>query len=224
MIETKRISKVYGRGAGAVHALREVDMTLVPGELLGLIGPSGSGKTSLLNILGCLDRPTSGTVLLEGRDLFAMSDGELTRFRATALGFVFQSFNLFELLTAMENIEYPLHLAGIPPAVRRQRATEALEWVGLADKAGRRPDQLSGGEKQRVAIARALVHRPSLVLADEPTANLDSETGARVVSLLCKLNEQLDVTFLIATHDQTLLSQLDRVLSIRDGRLREGTT
>ncbi len=219
MIEAKRISKVYGRSAGAVHALREVDMNVEQWELLGLIGPSGSGKTSLLNILGCLDRPTSGKVLLEGRDLFAMSDGELTRFRATALGFVFQSFNLFELLTAMENIEYPLHLAGIPPAARRQRATEALEWVGLADKAGRRPDQLSGGEKQRVAIARALVHRPSLVLADEPTANLDSETGARVVSLLAKLNAQLNVTFLIATHDQTLLSQLNRVLSIRDGRL-----
>lgn len=220
MIAARRVSKVYGHGPAAVHALREVDATLERGELVGLVGPSGSGKTSLLNILGCLDRPTSGTVLLEGRDLFAMNDRELTRFRAQALGFVFQGFNLFELLTAGENVEYPLHLAGVRAAGRRRRAAEALEWVGLADKAGRRPDQLSGGEKQRVAIARALVHRPKLVLADEPTANLDSETGARVVSLLRTLNEQLEVTFLIATHDQALLSQLDRVLSIRDGRLQ----
>lgn len=220
MIAARRVSKVYGHGPAAVHALREVDATLERGELIGLVGPSGSGKTSLLNILGCLDRPTSGTVLLEGRDLFAMNDRELTRFRAQALGFVFQGFNLFELLTAGENVEYPLHLAGVRAAGRRRRAAEALEWVGLADKAGRRPDQLSGGEKQRVAIARALVHRPKLVLADEPTANLDSETGARVVSLLRTLNEQLEVTFLIATHDQALLSQLDRVLSIRDGRLQ----
>jgi putative ABC transport system ATP-binding protein len=220
MIAARRVSKVYGHGPAAVHALREVDATLERGELIGLVGPSGSGKTSLLNILGCLDRPTSGSVLLEGRDLFAMNDRELTRFRAQALGFVFQGFNLFELLTAGENVEYPLHLAGVRAAGRRRRAAEALEWVGLADKAGRRPDQLSGGEKQRVAIARALVHRPKLVLADEPTANLDSETGARVVSLLRTLNEQLEVTFLIATHDQALLSQLDRVLSIRDGRLQ----
>ena len=220
MIAARRVSKVYGHGPAAVHALCEVDATLERGELIGLVGPSGSGKTSLLNILGCLDRPTSGSVLLEGRDLFAMNDRELTRFRAQALGFVFQGFNLFELLTAGENVEYPLHLAGVRAAGRRRRAAEALEWVGLADKAGRRPDQLSGGEKQRVAIARALVHRPKLVLADEPTANLDSETGARVVSLLRTLNEQLEVTFLIATHDQALLSQLDRVLSIRDGRLQ----
>ena len=220
MIAARRVSKVYGHGPAAVHALCEVDATLERGELIGLVGPSGSGKTSLLNILGCLDRPTSGSVLLEGRDLFAMNDRELTRFRAQALGFVFQGFNLFELLTAGENVEYPLHLAGVRAADRRRRAAEALEWVGLADKAGRRPDQLSGGEKQRVAIARALVHRPKLVLADEPTANLDSETGARVVSLLRTLNEQLEVTFLIATHDQALLSQLDRVLSIRDGRLQ----
>jgi putative ABC transport system ATP-binding protein len=220
MIAARRVSKVYGHGPAAVHALCEVDATLERGELIGLVGPSGSGKTSLLNILGCLDRPTSGSVLLEGRDLFAMNDRELTRFRAQALGFVFQGFNLFELLTAGENVEYPLHLAGVRAASRRRRAAEALEWVGLADKAGRRPDQLSGGEKQRVAIARALVHRPKLVLADEPTANLDSETGARVVSLLRTLNEQLEVTFLIATHDQALLSQLGRVLSIRDGRLQ----
>ena len=219
MIQVRQVGKVYGKGAEAVHALRDVDLTIARGELLGLIGPSGSGKTSLLNLLGCLDRPTSGTILMDDRDLFAMSDRQLTRFRGAALGFVFQSFNLFELLSAEENVEYPLRLAGTAPAERRQRTAEALERVGLADKARRRPDQLSGGEKQRVAIARALVHRPELVLADEPTANLDSETGERIVSMLCALNAELGVTFVVATHDQALLSQLGRVVSIRDGRL-----
>lgn len=219
MIRLERVSKIYGHDAERVHALREVDLEISRGELLGLIGPSGSGKTSLLNVLGCIDRPTSGSVRMEGRELFAMSDRELTRFRAKTLGFVFQSFNLLELLTAFENVEYPLHLGRIPSAERSRRTTEALEWVGLEDKAGRRPDQLSGGEKQRVAIARALVHRPKLVLADEPTANLDSETGARVISLLSELNRRLDVTFVVATHDQALLSQVGRVASIRDGRL-----
>ncbi len=219
MIQVQRVGKVYGKGAAAVHALRDVDLTIVRGELLGLTGPSGSGKTSLLNLLGCLDRPTSGTILMGDRDLFAMSDKQLTRFRGAALGFIFQSFNLFELLSAEENVEYPLCLAKTAPTERRERTAEALERVGLAGKAGRRPDQLSGGEKQRVAIARALVHRPELVLADEPTANLDSETGERIISMLCELNAELGVTFVVATHDQALLSQVGRVASIRDGRL-----
>ena len=222
MIEVERVSKVYGEGAEAVHALREVDFIVKRGETLGLIGPSGSGKTSLLNILGCLDRPTSGTVRMEGRDLFASRDRELTRMRATALGFVFQSFNLFELLTALENVEYPLLLGGVPRAERRHRAAEALTRVGLGDKSDRWPNQLSGGEKQRVAVARAVVHRPKLVLADEPTANLDSESGARIVQLLCELNEDLEMTFVIATHDSALLSQVGRVVSIRDGRVTDG--
>ena len=219
MIEIQGVSKTYGSGAEAVLALRAINLRIDRGDLIGLIGPSGSGKTSLLNILGCLDRPTAGTVRMEGKDLFGMSDAELTRFRASSLGFIFQSFNLFDLLSARENVEYPLHLNGVPPPERHRRSAEALTRVGLGDKGGRRPDQLSSGEKQRVAIARALVHEPELVLADEPTANLDSETGSRIVTLLQELNEELGVTFVIATHDPALISRLDRVHSIRDGSL-----
>ena len=163
MIRVEQVGKVYGRGAERVVALRDVDMAVERGELVGLVGASGSGKTSLLNILGCLDRPTSGTVRFDDRDLFAMDDAALTRFRGTTLGFVFQSFNLFELLSASENVEYPLDLQDVAASERRRRAREALERVGLEGKSDRRPDQLSGGEKQRVAIARALVHRPELV-------------------------------------------------------------
>ncbi len=219
MIRVDKVCMVYSSGAQAVHALRDVDLEVAGGEMLGLTGPSGSGKTSLLNILGCLDRPTSGTVRMDGEDLFAMDDRQLTRYRATTLGFIFQGFNLFELLTAVENVEYPLQLAGTARPERRRRALEALARVGLDGMAGRRPDQLSGGEKQRVAIARAIVHRPRLVLADEPTANLDSETGERIIALLSTLNEQLGTTFIIATHDPALISNLGRVASIRDGRL-----
>lgn len=220
MIRVERVTKVYGRGPEAVQALRDVDLEVARGEALALIGRSGSGKTSLLNILGCLDRPTSGTVHMEDRDVFAMGDAALTRFRANALGFIFQTFNLFELLSAGENVEYPLQLGRMPRAARRRRAEQALDWVGLAGKFDRRPDHLSGGEKQRVAIARALVHEPDLLLADEPTANLDTETGAQIISLLLELNKRLGVTFVIATHDPELISRLDRIVTIQDGRLR----
>jgi putative ABC transport system ATP-binding protein len=222
MIEIQKITKIYGSGAEEVRALDGIETDIERGELLGLVGPSGSGKTSLLNILGCLDRPSSGTVRVGGRDLFALSDTDLTRFRASSLGFIFQSFNLFDLLTAGENVEYPLHLNRVPSSERRRRAGEALQRVGLGGKVGRRPDQLSGGEKQRVAIARALVHEPELVLADEPTANLDSETGERIIDLLRELNRELGVTFVIATHDPALISRVGRILSIRDGHLVEG--
>jgi len=222
MIEVDRVTKVYGNESIPVRALDEVSMSIQPAEIVGLVGPSGSGKTSLLNILGCLDRPTSGTVRIDGQDLFAKNDADLTRFRAATLGFIFQSFTLFDLLTAVENVEYPLHLGGVARTERRKRALEALEWVGLEDKAQRRSDRLSGGEKQRVAVARALVHRPRLVLADEPTANLDSETGARVVSLMFELNKRVGSTFVIATHDPQLLAKLERVVTILDGRLRGG--
>jgi putative ABC transport system ATP-binding protein len=219
MIRLERVGKTYGQGAEIVQALRDVDLAIAQGERLGIVGPSGSGKTSLLNILGCLDRPTSGTVWLDGRDVFRQREAELTAFRSTTLGFVFQSFNLFDLLTARENVEYPLHLAAVGKQERRERAIEALGWVGLDGKIDRRPDQLSAGEKQRVAIARALVHRPRLVLADEPTANLDSDTGARIVALLSSLNEKLGATFVIATHDRAVIDSLDRVVTMRDGRL-----
>ncbi len=220
MIETRDLVKTYGEGAETVQALRGINLRIARGDLIGLIGPSGSGKTSLLNLLGCLDRPSSGTVLLNDSDLYQKNDRELTRFRATTLGFIFQNFNLFELLSVSENVEYPLHLNGIGGAERRRLADEMLRRVGLGEKQRRRPDQLSGGEKQRVAIARALVHQPLLVLADEPTANLDSETGDTIISLLQELNRELEVTFVIATHDPALITRLDRVITIHDGRLR----
>jgi putative ABC transport system ATP-binding protein len=219
MIEIQSLTKVYGNGPEQVTALDDVSASIEKGELVSLVGPSGSGKTSLLNILGCLDRPTSGTVCVEGKDLFRMSDQELTRFRATSLGFIFQSFNLFDLLSARENVEYPLHLNSISKEERHRRATEALSRVGLEDKANRRPDRLSGGEKQRVAIARALVHTPALILADEPTANLDSSTGHTIIELLATLNKELGATFLIATHDPALIASAPRTLTLHDGKL-----
>jgi putative ABC transport system ATP-binding protein len=220
MIEIQSLTKIYGNGPEQVTALDDVSVTIEKGELVSLVGPSGSGKTSLLNILGCLDRPTSGTVRVEGKDLSRMSDHELTRFRATSLGFIFQSFNLFDLLSARENVEYPLHLNSISKEERHASAAEALSRVGLQDKANRRPDQLSGGEKQRVAIARALVHTPALILADEPTANLDSKTGQTIIHLLTTLNRDLGPTFLIATHDPALIASAPRTLTLHDGKLR----
>jgi len=218
MIQVKQVSKVYGDGPSAVHALRSIDLEIHRGEALAFAGPSGSGKTTLLNILGCLDRPTSGTVVLDGRDLFQMSPREMAKFRAQSLGFIFQDFNLFSVLSARENVEYPLLLNRVAKSERRKRCEEALTRVGLGDKLDRKPAQLSGGEKQRVAVARALVHRPLLVLADEPTANLDSETGIRIVDLLTELNRELGTTLVISTHDRELLARIRRVVSLRDGR------
>ena len=189
-----------------------------------MAGPSGSGKTTLLNMLGGLTRPTRGRIWVRDLEITTLSNKELARLRLESIGFVFQAFNLLPGLSALENAEFSLLLRGVPAEERHRRVRALFNEIGLEGLEDRKPGKLSGGQQQRVAVARAVVGQPTLVLADEPTANLDSETGARVVSLLCKLNEQLDVTFLIATHDQTLLSQLGRVLSIHDGRLREGTT
>jgi putative ABC transport system ATP-binding protein len=223
VIEIRSLTKTYGDSAQQVHALEGIDAVIDKGELVSLVGPSGSGKTSLLNILGCLDRPSSGTVSVNGVDLFGMSDAELTKFRAASLGFIFQTFNLFDLLTARENVEYPLHLNGVGKGERITRADEALRRVELGDKLHRRPDQLSGGEKQRVAIARALVHHPELVLADEPTANLDSKTGATIIELLVRLNQELGATFVVATHDPALMASAPRCLHLQDGKLGVGS-
>jgi putative ABC transport system ATP-binding protein len=219
MIEIEALEKHYGSGSSAVAALRGIDLRIERGEILALVGPSGSGKTTLLNILGCLDRPTAGEVRLDGRNIHAMDHRETSRFRARHLGFVFQSFNLFSVLSAFENVEFPLLLAGVPAAERRERVLQALREVGLEGKVRRRPDELSGGEKQRVAIARALVHRPLLVLADEPTANLDLETGAAIIELMCAMNREHGTTMLICTHDPAVLRRVRRVVSIRDGRI-----
>ena len=219
--EALDVSKSYRLGAISILALRSVSVALRSGELAALAGPSGSGKSTLLNLIGCLDTPDAGQIRLGAQPVSHMKAGPLAAVRRTHLGFIFQSFNLVPVLTAFENVEYPLLLAGAPRAERRARVGELLEAVRLADKPGRRPHELSGGERQRVAIARALVNRPALVLADEPTANLDSATGAAVLDLMEDLRERTGVTFLFASHDPRLLDRMDRVITLRDGMLEQ---
>jgi putative ABC transport system ATP-binding protein len=216
------VSKSYQFGRGVVRALREVSVRVYPGEFLAAAGPSGSGKSTLLNLVGCLDRPDSGSVVLGDVEVSALPARALAPIRRDRLGFVFQTFNLVPVLTAFENVEYPLLVKGGSAQGRRARVRELLERVGLADKASRRPHELSGGERQRVAIARSLVNRPQLVLADEPTANLDSASGAAVLDLMNELRTQDGVAFLFASHDSRLLSRMDRVIALRDGALISG--
>jgi putative ABC transport system ATP-binding protein len=221
LVEAVGLEKRYRLGRTEVHALRGVDFRLEPGEFVVVAGPSGSGKSTLLNLLGCLDDPDAGSVVVEGRDLSKMSASDRTCLRRRRLGFVFQSFHLVPVLSAFENVEYPLLIDGVPRQERRARTTAALAAVGLQDRLGHKPDQLSGGERQRVAVARALVHDPVLVLADEPTANLDSATGGAVVELLARLNTERDVSLLLATHDPAIMRRAPRVVRLADGRVVE---
>jgi putative ABC transport system ATP-binding protein len=213
------VTKSYRLGANQVPAVRNVSLAVNAGDLVALAGPSGSGKSTLLHLIGCLDRPDAGDIRLGEFHVSHMPAGRLAAVRRDRLGFVFQSFNLVPVLTARENVEYPLLLAGVAGADRRARVDELLERVGLGDKHGRRPRELSGGERQRVAIARALVNRPALVLADEPTANLDSATGAGVLDLMDDLRDRLGVAFLFASHDPRLIDRMDRIVQLRDGAL-----
>jgi len=215
----RNVSKSYRLGSTTVPALRGISLDVAAAELVALSGPSGSGKSTLLNIVGCLDRPDAGDVQLAGRSTAALSSSALAGLRLGHLGFVFQSFNLVPVLTAFENVEYPLLLAGTSIREARERVEAVLTRVGLGAKMHRRPDALSGGERQRVAIARALVNRPVLVLADEPTANLDSATSDEVLSLMDELRDQYDVAFLVASHDPRVLARMDRVIAIRDGEV-----
>lgn len=215
------VSKSYGTGAAAVQAVRHVSLRIEPGELVAAAGPSGSGKTTLLNLIGCLDRPDSGTIQLRGVQVSHIPASALPRVRRDCLGFVFQTFNLVPILTAFENVEYPLLLGGVSRQDRRRQVGALLERVGLSGKERRRPHELSGGERQRVAVARALVNRPALVLADEPTANLDSETGASVLDLMNEMRHELGTAFFFASHDARLLARMDRVLKMHDGRLAD---
>ncbi len=218
LIDARGLRKTYFSVAGSgTEALRGVDVTVQSGELLAIIGPSGSGKSTLMAILGCLDRPTAGTYLLNGRDVTGLTDDEASSVRNRQIGFVFQSFNLLPRATAVENVELPLIYSGMPRARRHQRAKEMLELVGLGHRLTHRPNALSGGEMQRVAIARALVNEPSLILADEPTGNLDSRVGAEVMELFHRLNRERGVTLIIVTHDPRVAGQCRRVIEILDG-------
>ncbi|MBX6351174.1 MAG: ABC transporter ATP-binding protein [Clostridia bacterium] len=219
IVELRDVRKVYGRGDLAVHALRGVGFRLRQGEMVAVMGPSGSGKSTLMNILGCLDRPTSGSYRLAGREVARLGDDELALVRNRRIGFVFQTFNLLPLLTALDNVELPLvYRGGLPPGRRRRLAEEALAAVGLADRAHHRPSQLSGGQQQRVAIARALVGEPDLILADEPTGNLDTSAGEEVLALFHRLHES-GRTLVVVTHDERVARHCERILRIRDGLL-----
>jgi putative ABC transport system ATP-binding protein len=222
LIRLEAVSRVYGSGASASVALDRVSLTVGEGEFVAVAGPSGSGKTTLLNLIGALDTPTSGSVRIAERELAGLDGNSLADLRLERIGFVFQSFNLSPGLSAVENVQLPLLFRrGLTAKERRERARRSLLRVGLAGKEDRRPSELSGGERQRVAVARALAGEPAIVLADEPTANLDHETGAGVIALMRELNSERGVTFLYATHDPELIRLASRVIALRDGRLIE---
>ncbi len=223
IVTCRGVSKVFGKGELAVHALREVDLDIMQGDFATLAGPSGSGKTTLLNMIGALDHPTSGEVTIDGQPLSTLGKGALSDLRLNKVGFVFQAFNLIPVLSARENIEFVLELQGCPAAERHRRSLEVLAEVGLEGLADRRPSAMSGGQQQRVAIARALVSRPSIVLADEPTANLDSKTTSELVGLMYRLNQELGTTFLIGTHDPRVMQHSKRHIELMDGRISSDT-
>jgi putative ABC transport system ATP-binding protein len=217
VVKIDNVTRTYLVGKVETHALRGVTLSIEPGEFTALVGPSGSGKTTLLQLIGCLDQPTSGHVLLNGQDVSRLNRNQRADMRRSTIGFVFQFFALIPTLTAYENIELPLLLVGKPPAERRERVQKLLDSVGLTDRADHRPDQLSGGEQQRVAVARALASGPSLILADEPTANLDTANGEQVMATMTRLNKETGVTFVFATHDPRVVKFARRVVTLQDG-------
>jgi putative ABC transport system ATP-binding protein len=218
LVRARDVRRDYPLERDAVHALRGVSLEIEKGEYLAIVGPSGCGKSSLLNLLGAIDAPTSGTVEIEGRNVSTLGDREVTEFRLKHIGFVFQRFYLLPILTARENVELPMAEAGVSAAERRQRSTELLRYVDLGDRVRHRPSQLSGGEQQRVAIARALANRPSLLLADEPTGELDARTGQDIISLFGRLNVD-GTTVVVVTHDESLARSARRIVHMRDGEI-----
>ena len=216
MIQLKEITKVYTMGTRELKVLSDINLTIDKGELLAIMGPSGSGKSTMLNLLGCLDKPTSGSYYLEGREVSRLSSGELAGIRSQKIGFVFQTFNLLPRLSALANVELGMRYAG---GVDRNRALEALGRVGLSDRVKHRPTELSGGEQQRVAIARALVKNPPLILADEPTGNLDSRSGREIISILTSLHAEQGITLLMITHDADIAHHCQRIVHLMDGQV-----
>lgn len=221
IVEIEAVTRVYRQGAHEVHALRGLNLQIARGEFTAICGPSGSGKTTLLNVIGALDRPSSGSVRLEGRELGAMSQRQRSNMRRDRIGFVFQSYNLVPVLSACENAEMVLALQGVPRAERRAQVLRLLGEVGLGGMEQRRPDELSGGQQQRVAFARAIAAQPAVVLADEPTANLDSENAARLLDLMQRLNRERGLTFLFATHDPRVMARARRIVRVEDGRVAQ---
>lgn len=219
VVHAQGVCKTYKMGKHDVAALKNVDLTIQEGEFMALAGSSGSGKTTFLNLLGCLDRPSRGEIFIDGIAVNPLTNAKLSKLRAKKIGYVFQSFNLIPTLTALENVEYPLHLLAESPKNRSQMAREALEQVGLGQLTHHRPSQLSGGQQQRVAIARAIVKRPALVLADEPTASLDRKTATEVLDLMKELNREHGITFVLSSHDSLVLNIVPRVFTLIDGQV-----
>ncbi|HJP04041.1 MAG TPA: ABC transporter ATP-binding protein [Gammaproteobacteria bacterium] len=220
-LRTENLTKLYSNNGLEIPALKNVNLRVERGEFVSLVGPSGSGKTTLLNLIGGLDMPTTGTVFVDDRDITGMSERQRSDLRLASIGFIFQEFNLIPVLSARENVEYVMLLQGVSPGEAQQRAVETLAAVGLQGLEDRRPNQLSGGQQQRVTVARAIATGPSIVLADEPTANLDSETGHNLVDTMRQLNDELDITFLLSTHDPMVIDSTTRVIRMRDGALLE---
>ncbi len=220
VVELKFVKKIYMLDKTEVHALRGIDLAIKEGEFVCIAGPSGSGKTTILNLIGCIDKPTEGKVLIDNEDVSKFNDKKLTNYRLNKLGFIFQSFNLIPVLNVYENIEFPLLLQkNISKNQRKERVMHFIKEVGLEDRIKNKPSELSGGQRQRVAIARALVTNPIIVLADEPTANLDSETGEKIIALMKKINENEKTTFIFSTHDPDIMKHAQRIIKLHDGRI-----